>query len=689
MNHLQDEKSPYLKQHVFNPVDWYPWSEQAFSKAKKENKPIFLSIGYSTCHWCHVMAHESFEDTDVASLLNKNFVCIKVDREERPDIDKIYMKVCTQITGQSGWPLTIIMTPEKKPFFAATYLPKDSRYGIKGLLNLLPDITRMWERQHDQLVNSANQIALSVLTTSTASPGYDLTLKTLDSAYEQLFNTFDERYGGFGIRPKFPMPHHLMFLLRYWKRTGKNYCLNMVVTTLEQMRYGGLYDHIGFGFHRYSTDQQWIVPHFEKMLYDQALLLMTYTEAYQVTKKPLFKQTVQEMIEYIKRDMIYEDGGFFSAEDADSEGVEGKFYTWTYDELQHHLNEQDLGLIERIFSVNRDGNFTHEIGKKTKENIFYRTISIEEYSTLFKMGEKELIDKLEPIRNQLFRLREQRIHPTKDDKILTDWNGLMIAALAKAAQVFHSNDYLHIAEKAAGFIFKYMMKTNEELFHRYKDGEQLISGYADDYVFMIWGCLELFQSTFNLKYLELALTFTTYLLTHFWDEKNGGLFFTSDKGEKLLTRTKEVYDGAIPSANSVMMYNLIRLARITGKIEFEEKAKQIEQIFSNDIKNAPSGFTQLLIALDFAIGPSYEIVVVGEKEHKETKKMMKMINTNYLPNKVVILKDPEYHDTTIDNFFPYTKDFTQIDNQVTIYVCKNHLCQLPTTDINRTREMLN
>ena len=687
-NRLIKEKSPYLQQHVNNPVDWYPWGQEAFDKAKKEDKPIFLSIGYSTCHWCHVMAHESFEDKQVAKHLNNNFVCIKVDREERPDIDKIYMNVCQLITGRGGWPLTIIMTPDKKPFFAATYIPKETLYGIKGLLTLLPEIKNLWENKTDDLLKSAGEITTTLQKITKSAEGKELTKKTLDSAYKQLSNSFDELYGGFGNQPKFPTPHNLLFLLRYWKRTGNNYSLKIVETTLEQMRQGGIYDQIGFGFHRYSTDRKWILPHFEKMLYDQALLTMAFTEAYQATKKPIFKKTAQEIIEYVIRDMTSKEGGFYSAEDADSEGGEGKIYTWGYDELKQILTSDELDLVVKFYNIKKEGNFSHEAGKTVKENIFYQKMSIEKYIKFYQINEKELLDKLEKNRKKLFQIRKNRIHPDKDDKILTDWNGLMIAALAKAAQVFNNKIYVEKAEKALNFILKNMMEKNGGLLHRYRKGESRISGYADDYAFLILGLIELYQVTFNPKYLQFSLHFNDYLINHFWDKANGGLFFTSDKHEKLLTRNKEIYDGAIPSANSVTMYNLIRLARITGNTDLEQKAKQIGITFSNQINKMPSGYTQMMASLDFGIGPSFEIVIVGNKDKKDTQKIIQSINSIYLPNKVVILKESDLKDLLIEKLVPFIKDYSQIKNQATIYVCKNQQCQLPTTKIEKMKQLL-
>jgi uncharacterized protein YyaL (SSP411 family) len=683
-----NEKSPYLIQHVNNPVDWYPWSSEAFKLAKSKNKPIFLSIGYSTCHWCHVMAHESFEDKEVAKLLNDNFICIKVDREERPDIDKIYMSVCQLITGGGGWPLTIIMTPDKKPFFAATYIPKETRYGMKGMLELIPEIKNLWEKNTNELLKSAGNITTTLQQYVKSNGGQEFTKATLDNTYNQLFNSFDELYGGFGSQPKFPTPHNLMFLLRYWKRTADKYSLKMVETTLEQMRQGGIYDHIGFGFHRYSTDNKWFLPHFEKMLYDQALLIMTYTEAYQVTKKQIFKKTTEEIIDYVLRDMTSDEGGFYSAEDADSEGEEGKFYIWDYGELKQIFTACEFDLIVKYYNIKKDGNFKPESGIKRNLNILHQTMSLKDFAKYYKITEKELLVNLVKIRKKLYKIREERIHPEKDDKILTDWNGLMIAALAKAAQVFDNEKYVKSAEKAVDFILKNMMKKNGELLHRYRIGDSKISGYADDYTFVIFGLIELYQAIFDSKHLKIALDLNKYLINHFWDKKNGGLFFTSDTNEKLIARTKEIYDGAIPSANSISLYNFTRLAKITGNTELENKALDLSKAFSDKINKMLSGYTQMMIGLDFAIGPSFEIVIVGDKENKDTKKIIQNLNSLYLPNKVIILKEIKTKELSIDNLVPFIKDYSQIKNQATIYICKNQQCQLPTTDIKKIKQFL-
>jgi uncharacterized protein YyaL (SSP411 family) len=687
-NHLKNEKSPYLIQHVNNPVDWYPWSSEAFNLAKVKNKPIFLSIGYSTCHWCHVMAHESFEEKEVASLLNENFICIKVDREERPDIDKIYMNVCQLITGRGGWPLTIVMTPDKKPFFAATYIPKETRYGMKGLLELIPEIKNLWENNANELKKSADKITTTLQKFTKTNIGQEFTKATLENTYYQLLTSFDEIYGGFGSEPKFPTPHNLLFLLRYWKRTGDKYALKMVETTLDQMRQGGIYDHIGFGFHRYSTDNKWILPHFEKMLYDQALLIMAYAEAYQATKKQVFKKTAEEIIDYVLCDMTSEEGGFYSAEDADSEGEEGKYYIWDYEEIKQILTNNEFDLFKKLYNIKKDGNFKPEAGIKGNLNILHQIMSLKDFAKYYKIAEKELLLNLEKIRQKLYKIRDKRIHPEKDDKILTDWNGLMIAALAKAAQVFENNKYVESAEKALNFILKNMRENSGELLHRYRKQDAKILGYADDYAFLILGLIELYQATFNPKYLQISLDLNNYLINHFWDKTNGGLFFTSDKNEKLIDRTKEIYDGAIPSANSISFYNFTRIARITGNIGLENKALELSKAFSNQVNKMPSGYTQMMIGLDFVIGPSYEIVIVGNKDNIDTKKIIQNLNSIYQPNKLVILKEPDLQNSLIGRLVPFIKDYSQIKNQATIYVCKNQQCQLPITDIQKMKLFL-
>ncbi|MFX0168281.1 MAG: thioredoxin domain-containing protein [Candidatus Hodarchaeota archaeon] len=689
MNRLAQEKSPYLLQHANNPVDWYPWTEEAFKKAKKENKPIFLSIGYSTCHWCHVMAHESFENPKIAALMNEAFVNIKVDREERPDIDALYMSVAQMMTGSGGWPLTIIMTPNKQPFFAATYIPSESRFGRIGMLELIPELTRLWNEEHPRLDTITENIQRSLEASALGSQGAELAEGVLELTFDSLSERFDSKYGGFGFRPKFPSPHNLLFLLRYWKRTGNDEALQMVETTLQALRHGGIFDHIGLGFHRYSTDPQWLLPHFEKMLYDQAMLTLAYTEAYQATKNPNYAQTVHEILTYVLREMTSPDGGFYSAEDADSEGEEGKFYVWTQEEIRKILSPHEADLFVDIYNFEPTGNYLEEAsGKRTGTNIPHLQRSLVDEAKSQKLTVKTLKGQLEIVRQKLFEAREKRIHPYKDDKILADWNGLMIAGLAKAARIIGEPMYTKAAVKAAKFVLEYLQDSKGRLLHRFRDGEAAIPAFLDDYAFMIWGLLELYEATFDIKYLQKAIELNTMLLTHFWDKENGGFFFTADYAEKLLVRKKDAYDGAIPSGNSVAMLNLLRLAHLTGDSDLEAKAAKVGQAFSSDVLSAPSGFTLMSCSVDFAVGPSYEIVVAGDPAESDTQKMIQTLHDQFIPNKVILLIPTDEQAKVITQLAPFTKDYRVIDGKATAYVCAKQVCQSPTTKIKTMLEYL-
>jgi hypothetical protein len=544
-NRLIKEKSPYLLQHAHNPVDWYPWGPEAFQQASEENKPIFLSIGYSSCHWCHVMEKESFQDLDVAKLLNKSFIPVKVDREERPDLDAVYMNACQLLTGSGGWPLTIIMTPDKKPFFAATYLPKASRMGMTGLLELIPRISQVWKLRQEEIIQSSQQIVSSLKELARTPPGETLGQESLDAAFQELQDHYDQEHGGFGHAPKFPTPHHLLFLLRYWKRTRNAKVLAMVEKTLLAMRLGGIFDHIGWGFHRYSTDESWQVPHFEKMLYDQALLALAYTETYQATRNEAYQKTAREIFDYVLQEMKSEEGGFFSAEDADSEGEEGKFYLWSWEEISHILKKEEADLASQVFNIKKKGT-----------NILYLRKPISDLAAGLNRNPGELFKAIENIRAKLLAGREEKTRPLKDDKILTDWNGLMIASLSKAAQAFEEAEYIRAAREAADFILEHLSPEEGKLWHCYREGKAGIEGFLNDYAFLIWGLLELYETSFDTSYLEQAFRLNRHLLSHFWDEREGGFYFTSASAESLFLRHKEIYDGAIPSGNSVAMLNL-------------------------------------------------------------------------------------------------------------------------------------
>jgi uncharacterized protein YyaL (SSP411 family) len=688
-NRLIHEKSPYLLQHATNPVDWYPWGNEAFEKAEKENKPVFLSIGYSTCHWCHVMAHESFEDPEVAHLMNAFCINIKVDREERPDIDKIYMTVCQMMTGSGGWPLTIIMTPDKRPFFADMYIPKENRFGRVGMLELLPRINEIWKSSRDEIGRTADKIIASLTSLARETKREEPTEDILKSAHDNLVTLFDDQYGGFGTARKFPIPQNLLFLLRYWKRSGSEPALKMVEKTLEAMRRGGIYDHVGFGFHRYSVDRRWFLPHFEKMLYDQAMLVLAYTETYQATGKDIYAKTAGEILEYVLERMASPVGGFYSAEDADSEGEEGKFYIWTHDEITEILDKDEAGVMIDVFNVEKTGNFSDEAtGIKTGNNILHRTRSLADNADDRDMPKDELCEVIERARRKLYAVREERVHPHKDDKILTDWNGLMIASLAKAGLVFENTSYLNAAANAADFILYRMRGDKGRLLHRFREEEAGISSHIDDYAFFIWGLLELYEATFKIGYLDSALELNKALIDNFWDPEDGGFYFTPGDGEDLIIRQKEIFEGAIPSGNAIAMWNMLRLGRMTSNTDLLDMAWQVGSAFFNRVRQSPAAYTQFMVALDSAFGPSYEVVVAGEPGAEDTKTMLKTLNSHFIPNKVVIFRPSDEEPPEIARIAGFTKDLRTIDGKATAYVCVHNTCKLPTTDVNKMLELL-
>jgi uncharacterized protein YyaL (SSP411 family) len=675
-NRLINEKSPYLLQHAYNPVDWYPWCDEAFERAKIEDKPIFLSIGYSTCHWCHVMEKESFEDEEVAKILNENFIPIKVDREERPDIDTVYMTICQAMTGHGGWPLTIIMTPDKKPFFAGTYIPKHSRYGRIGLIELLQKVVEIWKENKDKVISLAEQITSEIkeaLEKVEKGNIIDETIFTL--AYKELEENFDPEYGGFGEAPKFPTPHNLMFLLRYWKRTGNAKAIDMVEQTLKGMWLGGIYDQIGFGFHRYSTDRKWLVPHFEKMLYDQALISLACIETYQATGKEKYAVLCSEVFSYVIDNLTNTDGGFFSAEDADSEGEEGKFYLWEYSELEKILNQSELNFVIENFNIRKDGNYIDELKRsRTGKNIFHLSSELE--------GEKRKI--WESIRLKLLKHRNNRIRPLKDDKILADWNGLTISSLAKGYLTFGVEDYIQIAEKSANFILKNMLTNDGKLLHRFRDGEAKINGHLDDYAFLAWGLIELYEATFKTNYLKKAIELTNKMIELFWDENNGGFFLSEN--EDVLFKQKEIYDGAIPSGNSVALLVLIKLSKITGRSDLNELTYKLVETFSGTVSKHPSAYTFFLSAFDFLIGPSFEIIIVG-KSSDDISKIQKLLNSKFIPNKILLYKPTDREDE-INLIAPFLTHYKEIDGKTTIYICTNYECKQPVTSVEEMMRLI-
>ncbi len=674
MNRLANEKSPYLLQHKNNPVNWLPWGNEAFEKAKDEDKPIFLSIGYSTCHWCHVMERESFEDEEVAEVLNQNYIAIKVDREERPDIDSIYMTFCQALTGQGGWPLTIFMTPDKKPFYAGTYFPKKSKYGRPGLIEILERISKAWKNNREEFIKSSEEIQEAVEKSYLTYSKDILDKKIIEKTFKNFSYLFDSIYGGFGDSPKFPTPHNLLFLLRYWKSTGNRDALDIVEKTLESMYKGGIFDHIGFGFSRYSVDEKWLVPHFEKMLYDNALLAMAYTEAFQATGKELYKEIAEKILTYVLRDMTSDNGGFYSAEDADSEGEEGKFYVWKVEEIEKILGEKDSSIFCDNYNIVPAGNFE---GKNIPNLIGKDLLEIENNISL-----KNELDKM---RINLFEYREERVHPHKDDKILTSWNGLMIAALSFAGRVFKNKSYIDAAKNSVYFIFDKLINQDRRLLARYRDGESAYPAYLEDYAFLVWGLIELYQATFEVQYINKALDLNSDMINLFWDENNGGLYLYGKDSEQLISRPKEVYDGAIPSGNSVAALNMLRLSKITGNEELESRANQIFNTFGGNVRKNPNSHSYFMIAFLYANTATKEIVISGRKDDEKTQLMISKYNELFLPFSSIVLNEGNEE---LFKIAPFIKSQQMIDNKATAYICENFTCHEPTNDVERLITLL-
>ena len=682
MNRLADSKSPYLLQHKNNPVDWFPWGVEAFEKAKEENKPIFLSIGYSTCHWCHVMEHESFEDQQVAELMNENFVSIKVDREEMPEVDHLYMSVCQAMTGRGGWPLTIVMSPEKEPFFAGTYFPKTGRGNRPGMLELIPSLMNAWNNKQEDIQKTIEQVNNYLDKANNVQPGSELNRNTIDDAYNNFIERYDKNFGGFGKAPKFPSPHNLLFLLRYHKAYQDTMAKTMVENTLSKMRLGGIFDHIGFGFHRYSTDQEWFLPHFEKMLYDQAMISLAYLEAFEISKKQEYASIAHEIFSYVARDMTDENGGFYSAEDADSEGEEGKFYVWSTSEIDKILGPVQGKQFTDVYGFNENGNFHDEAtGQLVPNNIPYLKNRIIDYSVKNNIDIKSLKVTLEKNRNTLFEYRRNRIHPLKDDKILTDWNGLMIAALAKGGTILKEDKYTNAAERSANFILDNLRDENGRLYKRYRNGSTGLQPHIDDYAFFIWGLLNLYESNFNTYYLKSALELSEIMVADFLDKKRGGFFIGPNNGEKLIVRAKDSYDGAIPSGNAVAAMNFIRISKFTGDSKWEDIAQNTFLAFSESIKRIPSAHSFMLTSFMYGLDNPKEIVIVAKEKNAKTMSSIRKIQEVYNPNSIIIFKELKNR-TELDNIAPWTTMHDTVNDQITYYICENFSCRRPTTDID-------
>ncbi len=680
VNRLAAAHSPYLLQHAGNPVDWYPWSPEAFKKAAEEDKPVFLSIGYSTCHWCHVMEAESFSDPEVASLMNDGFVCVKVDREERPDVDQLYMTVCQLLTGSGGWPLTIVMTPDKKPFFAGTYFPRGESPGRPGMLQLIPRIKDLWTNQRDNVDASAAQIAEGLQVFMTPDPAQPPGPGLGERAFTSLTSLFDSEHGGFGSAPKFPAFPNLLFLQGHWSRTGVEGALTMIRQTLRAMRLGGIYDHLGFGFHRYSTDERWFAPHFEKMLYDQALAVLTYTEAFCATKDERLGEVAREVITYVLRDLQSPEGGFFSAEDADSEGDEGKFYTWSDEELDMFLDREEVSLFKSLYNTTASGNFLTESGKPTGRNILYLNADIDDLSRELEVDRQELDDKLKRIRSKLIEARNQRIRPMRDKKVMTDWNGLMIAALARASAVFEEPSYAEAAQSALRDILKSRTGSIGQLVHIRYSEDKTVPAFLDDYACLIWGMLELYQSTHRTDLLLEALRLADEMVKLFGDEDHGGFFLTSGADDPLPLRQKPSFDNPTPSGNAVAAMTLLRLGRLTGRQDLEEEAQKTFSAFAAEMGSNPAGFTFMVNALEMAQRGTIEIVVAGDPEKDDTKRFISVLRTACLPTVTWAVINPGDPDPHLMNLIPHARDVKTVDGKAAAYICRDFVCLAPTVD---------
>ena len=681
-NRLIHEKSPYLLQHAHNPVDWYPWGEEAFEAARRRGCPVLVSIGYATCHWCHVMERESFEDPEIAILMNRAFVNIKVDREERPDVDGIYMTVCQVITGHGGWPLNVLLTPDQKPFFAATYIPPTSRHGRLGMRELVPRVEQIWTAERKRMESSADELTEMLNQEAAADLSGELPqYGSVSDAVSMLERQFDRTHGGFGTAPKFPMPHNMTLLLRHWHRTREQPALEMVTETLTSMARGGIFDHLGFGFHRYSTDAKWLVPHFEKMLYDQALLIPAYLDAYQITGQESFADIARKSIEYVDRDLGSPEGGFYSAEDADSEGEEGKFYLWRLADFEAVLGEEEAGTAAAIWSLTEDGNYRDEVtASKTGANIPHRTLSDDELATALDVLPDELNDHIDRLRERLFEARSSRERPLRDEKVLTDWNGLAIAAFAQASVVLNVPGYAERAARAASFVLDRMKAPDGGLLHRYKDGEASFEGTLDDYAFFVHGLIELYLAEQDARWLAEAKALTDLMLERFSHER-GALYFTSESAEKLITRRREIQDGAVPSGNAMAVINLTRLGRILVEPRYEDAARSIVSGLAQSIRKFPTAHAMLLANLAVLLDESAEVVIAGA-DSEATRALLQAARRTYHPNRVIVTKGlSKENDTLLAKLIPAINLYEMVDGRPAAYVCRRMVCEAPVTDV--------
>jgi hypothetical protein len=697
-NRLINEKSPYLLQHAFNPVDWYSWGEPAFEKARNENKLIFLSIGYSTCYWCHVMEREVFENERIASLMNEYFVNIKVDREERPEVDRIYMKALTGITGSGGWPMSMFLTPDLKPFYGATYIPPVARYGSPAFPDLIKDIHDQWHIAPEKFYKTGNQV-LNFIKENAFPNGTELSLNetVLKKAYNKIAGNFDPVHKGFGEAPKFPRPMLFNFLFHYYKRFGEEKSKSMALETLKEIANGGIHDHIGGGFHRYATDNSWRVPHFEKMLYDQAQLANSYLDAYLITHDDFYSSIVTDILEFIINEMTSADGGFFSALDAESAidnsnsklKKEGAYYLWKKGEIDKTLTTEESEIFCFVFGIKEHGNVNGTASIHADfndENIIYQSHTIDETATYFNMNKTKVEEIVTTCRNKLALIKKERPYPHLDDKILTSWNGLMISAFSNAYKIIGDERYLMAAEKAADFILaKVFDRKNNILYHRYRDGEAKYEAGLEDYAFFIGGLIDLYEASFNYKWIKSAIELTGIQIKLFYDNINHGFFDTSGNDKTILIKTKEWMENAEPSGNSSAILNLLCLSQMTDNTKWDEIAGNSLAYFSNIINRYPDAMVFMLAAIDFSISKPKQIIIAGSLQDPLTAEILKVIRNHYIPNKIVLLID---NPAEYEKFFPFVKDYIRLDGKTTVYVCENYNCKLPTSKITEIEKLL-
>ncbi|HEV2045310.1 MAG TPA: thioredoxin domain-containing protein [Chthoniobacterales bacterium] len=703
-NRLAKEKSPYLLQHAHNPVDWYPWGEEAFAKARHENKPIFLSIGYSTCHWCHVMAHESFENEETAAIMNREFVNIKVDREERPDVDRVYMTFVQATTGGGGWPMSVWLTPDLKPFVGGTYFPSEDRYGQPAFKKVLERIAAAWKQDHEKIVDQSSKIIDALRESQTAQPtaAGKIDINVLQAAYDQFARSFDEKEGGFGTAPKFPRPVTLNFLTRFYVRDPKSEsgrrALEMDLFTLRKMAAGGMHDHVGGGFHRYSVDRYWHVPHFEKMLYDQAQLALAYLDAFQVVQDRQYADVARDILDYVARDMTAKDGGFFSAEDADSllehgkpEHAEGAFYVWTKNEIDSALGDA-AEIFDFHYGVQSHGNAPEGSDPQDEfrgKNILTERHTIAETAKHFKKSEDEVRQLLARGREKLLSIRAKRPRPHLDDKIISAWNGLMISAYARGAQVLDEPRYLEAARRAAQFLRTHLYEEkSKSVFRNYRQGRSDIEGFADDYAFVIQGLLNLYEASFDIEWLKFAVELQKTQDRSFFDEKNGGYFSTTTKESNVPLRMKDDNDSAEPAASSIAALNLLRLAQFRDDKQLEERAKKTIDAFALTLSHFASAMPQMLVALDFSLSKPRQIVIAGKIDNEGTKALLKEVHGHFLPNKILILADGAGAQKYLGEKNEAIRAMSMIDGKSAVYVCENFTCKAPVTDPKQLGELL-